>query len=147
MAERMVDKIAAALALPLLDNLLGVAPNFVSSRVRQVSVEASNQCLTYVRMELRLKQRPMRILASKDPLLENTLIHQLFQVFSNVLEVLAHFIFDAALSVTALVASEPIAPPTAGQRMEQVLAFGEFAQAKIEDSGAMFVQKDNGQKR
>jgi hypothetical protein len=31
--------------------------------------------------------------------------------------------------------------------MEEVLTFGEFAKAKIEDASAMSIQKNNGQKR
>ena len=120
--------------------------DLVPRRVRQISVEAPNQRLTDVRMELRLEQWTMRVLAGKNPFLENTFVHQLLQTLSDVLEVLAHFIFDAALGVAAFVSGESIAPSPAGQRMEQVLTFSEFAKAKIEDASAMFVQKHNGEK-
>ena len=98
-------------------------------------------------MELRLEQRAVRVLAGEDPILENALIHQLFQVFGNVLEMLARFIFDAALGVAAFVSGEPITASAARQRMEEVFAFGQFAKAKIEDAGAMAVEKNNAQQR
>ena len=147
MAECKVDQVAAALALPLLDNLLRVAAHFVSRHARQIGMEPPDQRLTYIRMELRLEQGAVRVLAGEDPILENALLHQLFQVVGNVLEVLADFIFDAALGVASLVSSEPITASPAGQRMEEVLAFREFAKAKIEDAGTMSVQKNDGQKR
>ena len=62
---------------------------------------------------------------------------------SDVLEVLAHFIFDAALGVAAFVSGGSIAP-SRRERMEQVLPLREFAKAKIEDASAMFIQKHNG---
>ena len=147
MAECLVDQIATALVLPLLDNLLRVAADFVSRCARQIGMEPPDQRLTYIRMELRLEQRAVGVLAGQNPILENTLLHQLFQVFGDVLEMLAHFIFDTALSMAALVSAETIASSPAGQRMEEVLAFGKLAKPKIEDAGAMSVQKNNGEKR
>ena len=147
MAERLVDQITTAIVLPLLDNLLRMAADFVSRCVCQISMEPPDQRLTYIRMELRLEQWAVRVLAGKDPILKNTFIHQLFQVFGNVLEMLADFIFDTALGVAAFISGETIAASSPRQRVKEVLAFGKFAQAKIEDAGAMSVQKNNGQKR
>jgi hypothetical protein len=147
MAESLVDQIAAALVPPLLDDLLRVAADLVSRRARQISMEPTYQRLTYIWMELRLEQRAVRVLAGKDPILKNTFIHQLFQVFGNVLEMLAHFIFDTALGVAAFISGETIAASSPRQRMEEVFPLGEFAQAKVKDAGAMSVQKNNGEKR
>jgi hypothetical protein len=147
LTHNLAHHVATALVLPLLDNLLRVAADFVSRYARQISMEPPDQRLSYIRMELRLEQWAVGVLAGKNPILENTFIHQIFQVVGNMLEMLADFIFDAALGVAALVSGEPVAAPSAGQRMEEVLAFGEFAKAKIEDAGAMSVQKNNGQKR
>src|SRR4029077_20752807 len=147
LTHNLAHHVATALVLPVLDNLLRVAADLVSRHARQIGMEPPDQRLTYIRMELRLEQWAMRVLAGKDPILENTSIHQLFQVFGNVLEMLAHFIFDPALSMPALISGETIAASSAWQRMEEVLAFGKLAKAKIEDAGAMSVQKNNGQKR
>src|SRR5579864_6779357 len=108
MAECLVDQIATALVLPLLDNLLRVAADLVSRHARQIGMEPPDQRLTYIRMELRLEQRPVRVLAGQYPILENTFIHHFFQVFGDVLEMLAHFIFDSALGMSALISGETI---------------------------------------
>ena len=113
--------------------------DLIAGRAYQVSVKAPNQSLTYIGMKLRLEQGSMRILAGKDPFFEDTLIHQVFQIFGDVLEVLAHLIFHAALGMAAFVSSKSIAASSTCQRMEQVFPLREFAQPQIKDARPMSV--------
>ena len=60
---------------------------------------------------------------------------------------LAGFVFDAALGVTAVVSGKAIAAAAMGKRMKQVFALGQFAQTKIEDAGAVAIDQHYAQPR
>src|SRR5580704_985068 len=142
-----MNQIAPTFVLPLIHDLLRMSADFVAGRVRQIGMEASDQCLAQVGMQLRFKNGEMRVLASKDPFLEDTHLEQLLQCFRNVLEMLAGFIFDAALGMAAIVAGESVAASAARQGMKQVFTFGQFAQTKIENPGTMAIDQHNSKQR
>src|SRR5579871_1307482 len=71
LGKSLTHQLAAAFGPPLIDNLLGVSTNFVSSGVREVSMEAAEQRLAHIWVQLRFQEGPMRILARKNPFFEN----------------------------------------------------------------------------
>jgi hypothetical protein len=54
------------------------------------------------------------------------------------------FIFDSALRVAPIVTAETIASSSARKRVEQILAFHQFSQSKIENPGAVLVHDYDG---
>ncbi len=52
---------------------------------------------------------------------------------------------DAALGVACIVAAEAVATAAAGQGMEEIHTFGEFAQAQIEQASAMAIDEDDAE--
>ena len=73
LAKRLAHQVAAAIALPLLHNLLRVAADILAGNAPQISVEAPDECLADIGVQLRLQQRNVRILAGENPFLEHTL--------------------------------------------------------------------------
>jgi hypothetical protein len=108
-------------------------------------MEAADQGLANIRMQLRFENREVRILAGQDPFFENALLHQLFEILCNVLKVMPNFILDTALGMTALVSPEPIAPASPGYGMKQVFTLSELAKPEIKNASAMPVEQHNGQ--
>ena len=58
---------------------------------------------------------------------------------------LAGFIGDAALGVACVVAGEAVATAAAGERMKEILAFGQLAEAQIEQAGAMTIDEHDAE--
>ena len=121
--------------------------NFVAGHVGQIRVEAADQRLTHIGMQLGFEQGAVGIRAGENPFLEHTFFQQLLHSLGHVLEVLASLVFDAALGMTSVIAGISIAPALARKRMEQVFALGQFAQAKIEDAGPVPVDQHHAQQR
>ncbi len=63
------------------------------------------------------------------------------------LEMLAGLVFHAALGVASVIAGISVTAALAGQGVEQIFALGQFAEAKIEDAGAVPVDQHNAQQR
>jgi hypothetical protein len=142
LAERLFDKIAPAVILPLVHDRLGVATDFVTSSVGKISVEAANQSLADIGMELRFKEGAVCILAGENPFLEHAFFQKFLQYSGYILEMLASFVFDAALGVPSVIARIAVAAATPRQGMKQIVEFRQFAEAKIEDASAMAVDQN-----
>ena len=147
LAQSLGDEVAAAVALPPILNLLRVGANLVAGHVAQIRVEAADQGLADIGMQLGFEQGAVGIVAGENPFLEHALFQQLLHRLGDVLEVLASFVFNPALGVASVIAGVAIAAAAARQRMEQVVALGQLAQAKIEDAGAMPVDQHHTQQR
>ena len=63
------------------------------------------------------------------------------------LEMLAGLVFHAALGMASVVAGIAVTAAFARQRLEQVFALGQLAEAKIEDAGAVPVDQHDAQQR
>ena len=104
-----------------------------------IRVETTDQRLTYVRVQLRLEQWEVSVLAGENPFLEHGFFQQRFQSFSHILEVLANFVLHAALGVASVISSETIASATTRQRMEQIFTLGQLTQAQVENASPVTI--------
>src|SRR5580692_1143348 len=98
-------------------------------------------------MQLRLEQGAVRVLAGENPFLEYAFFEQIFHGLANILEVLASFVFHAAVGVTCGIASEAAAAATEGRRRDHILAFAKLSEAKLEDPGAVPVDEHDAEER
>src|SRR5206468_7045505 len=108
-------------------------------------MKTADERLADIRMQLRLKQREMRILAGENPFLEYMAFQQVLQRRGHVLEVLADLVFNPALGVTAVIAGITVTAAPARQWVEQVFALGQLAEAKVKDAGPVPVNQHDAQ--
>src|SRR5208282_6691385 len=71
LAEHLADKLAAAIALPLFHNLLRLSANLVARDVGEIGLEATQQGLADIGVQLRLELRAVHILAPENPFVEH----------------------------------------------------------------------------
>jgi hypothetical protein len=128
-------------------NLLRVGADLVAGGVGQIRVEPANQGLTHVGVQLGFEQCAMRIGAGQNPFLEHAFFQQVLQRFRDMFEMLTSLVFHAALGVASVIAGISVTAAFARQRLEQVFAFRQFAEAKIEDAGPVPVDEHNAQQR
>src|SRR5437764_9968354 len=58
---------------------------------------------------------------------------------------LAGFVGDAAFGVACVVAHESVTAAAAGERMKEIQTFAEFAEAQIEEAGAMTIHQNDAE--
>src|SRR5579872_6033370 len=119
--------------------------NLVAGDVRNVRLKSAQQDLTNVVVQLWFELRPMNVLTTENPFLEDSFFQRLFQDFGNCLEVLASLVVDAALGVASVVPGITIAAPLAGQRLEQSFALGQLSEAKFEEASAVTIDQNDTQ--
>src|ERR1700722_3093238 len=95
-------------------------------------------------MQLRLKQRTVTVLATKNPFVEETFFHLCLKQLCDRLEMLADFVIYAALRAAAVVT---VAASLTRKRLEQILAFGQLAQAQVEDASPLTIYQHDSQAR
>ena len=119
----------------------------VARDVANIGLETAQKSLTHVGMQIAVRAASDEVLAAENPFLEYALFQRLLQSLGNRFEVVAGFVFDAALGMAAVVSGITVAAALAGERLKQALALGQFAEAKIEDAGPVTVDQHDAQPR
>ena len=174
LVDGFANRFLAAAVLSFGENFFGFAANRIASHMNDVGGKPAQQPLRNVGMQLCRELRPMSVLAAEDPLLEGASIFTLIfivlifsftsisisisifiAIFSQgiheelreTFEVLAGLIGDAPLGVTSVIAGEAIAAAAAGERLEESLTLGQFAETQIEQTSTMTVEQHDSETR
>src|SRR5258708_21502503 len=71
LVQSLADELVTAAASPVLYDATGVGANLIARDVGQIGMEAAQQGLADIGMQLRLEQRAGRLLATKNPAIQN----------------------------------------------------------------------------
>src|SRR6202041_209466 len=145
LVQSLVHKLAAAATFPIFRDALSLGANLVARNVPKVGMEMPQQRLLYIGMQLRFQHRTVNVLASQDPLIEDATFERILEYLGNSFEMLADFIVDATLGMTAVVTRITVTAAFARERLKQAFALGQFSQAKIEHASPMPIDQYDAQ--
>src|SRR5581483_9381851 len=134
LVQNLADEGMPAMVERFAKNPRRLLSDLIIGRRGELSREAAHQPLLYVRMQVRLELRPMRVLAADDQLLPQPLLCLIFKTFRYDFEVVHDFIGNAALGMPGIIAVEAVASATPRQVMREAFpALGKLVKTEIEE--------------